>query len=462
MIGTPRSFARFDRQVALPLAVVFALGGPLHAAPQAGVSAAAAVQLDAELLGAVERILTPPATEKQVDPQALSAAIVHLGAPAIPVVLAMLCGEAEAAWYVPGTLEEPIQPLALEQRDEILRAALAGFDPRAVLDHVRERLAREPDLDLRLMLAGVLGRMPERAAFELLLDLVHGIESIHLLRSYVQGSVEGAITAHLTRDPGCLPALDKRAFRADAALLGVFARSVGATHSSRGIEVLAGWVGRVDEADAVILTQLGRAAGDGGLAITPESMSVVRRNAFAEDLQVQRAAVVALGRLRDSESFESLVGVLEGGASLAATSARWSLTRICDVDLGAQAQVWKDWRERENGWWNERAPAVIENLHSEQTGLVLQAMAELQRHPLHRHAVAEVFGPMLAHTDENIARAACAAIARLESSRAVPWLLEALSRPDPELRRIAGESLTRLTGLALPPDPLVWAKLLAS
>jgi HEAT repeat protein len=461
VIGIPRGSARFDRQVALPLAVVFALGGSLRAAPQAGAPAAPAAQFDAGVLGAVERILTPAASAPEVEPHALVAALVQLGPPAIPVVVAMLCGEVEAAYYVPGTLEEPVQPAVLELRDGILRGALAGFDQRAVLEHVRERLARESGMDVRLALATTLGRMQDKAAFELLLELADGIESIHLQRSYVQGSLEPAIAAHLVRDLRLLHVLDQRAYRADAALLGVYARSVGSTHSARGVEVLAGWIGRHGEADAVILTQIGRTAGDGGLAISPAATATVRRNVSSGELQVQRAALVALGRLRDSEAFEVLVAALEAKTSLAATSARWSLSRICGVDLGDQAQAWKDWREREDLWWSEKAPALIEGLRAEQSGLVLQSMAELARHPLHRHAVAEVIGPLLAHPDDSIARAACAAIARLESSRAVPWLLDALSRPDAELRRIACESLTRLTGLALPPDPLVWSRQLA-
>jgi len=455
VIRTPRN----DRQGLLPLAVLLALGGPLRAAPQTG---APAVQLDPATFAAIERILTPPATEPKVDPQALSAAIAQLGPSAIPVVVAMLGGEVEAAPFVPGTLEEPVQALVLESRTAILRAALAGFPVRDVLAHVDRRLAADPGMDLRLMLAGVLGEIPGTEAFERLLALVDGIEPVHLMRSYVQGSLEGPITAHLARDTRCLTELDRRAYRAGPELLGVYARCVGSTHSSRGVEVLAGWIGRDPSADHVVLTQLGRAAGDGGLAISPGSAAVVRRNAAAEDLQVQRAAVVALGRMRDAESFESLVAVLESGSSLASSSARWSLTRICDVDLGDQPQAWKDWRAREEAWWSERSPEVLERLHSEAEGIVLQAMAELLRHPLHRHAVAELLGPMLAHTDENVARASCTAIARLESSRAVPWLVDALTRSDPELRRIACESLTRLTGLALPPDPLVWSKLLAS
>jgi HEAT repeat protein len=461
VIGAPRTFVRSDRQ-GLSLAVVIALACPLRAAPQSDGREPSAAHVDGATFAAIERILTPPATAKRADPQALSAAIVQLGVPAIPVLVALLAGEVDAAWFVQGTLEEPVQPLVLERRSEIQRAALAGLPAAEVLAHVEERLAAGPEMDVRLMLAGVLGRIPRREAFEVLLSLVDGIEPIHLRRSYVQGSVEGPISDHLRGDPGLLKQLDSRAFRADAALLGVYARSVGAVHSARGVELLAGWVGRDSEADAVILSQLGRAAGEGGLAISPEALAVVRRSAVSTDLQVQRAALVALGRLRDGDSFETLVRILEEGASLAATSAQWSLVRLCDVDLGLQAQAWKDWRERETTWWNERAPELIDALHGEQSGVVLQAVAQLVRHPLHRHAVADVLGPMLAHTDEHVARAVCAALASLESSRAVPWLVEALSRPDAELRRLAGAGLTRLTGLALPPDPLVWSKVLAS
>jgi HEAT repeat protein len=462
VIGTPRNRARLDRRGLLPLAVVLALGGPLRATPQGADPAAPAVQLDVEALAAVERILTPPASAPKVEPKAVVAAIVQLGPPAVGVVVALLGGEIGVAHYVPGSLEEPVQAHVLELRTEILRAALAGFRPADVLAHVDQRLAAEPGMDVRLMLAGVLGAMPEMAAFERLLALVDGIEPIHLMRTYVQTSVEATIAAHLARDARCLAELDRRAFRAGPELLGVYARSVGSARSSRGVEVLAGWLGRDAQADAAILTQIGRAAGERGVSISSGAAAAVRRHALAEDLQVQRAAVVALGRLRDVESFETLVAVLEHGPSLASTSARWSLSRICDLDLGDPPQGWKDWRGREEDWWAERSSAVLESLHSDQESLVLQSMAELLRHPLHRDAVAEILGPMLAHTEANVARAACAALARLESARALPWLLEALAQPDPELRRLACETLTRLTGLALPPDPLVWAKQLAS
>ena len=462
MSDSARGFARLDRQVALPLAVVFALGGSLRAAPQDEGAEASAVQLDAEVLGALERILTPPATQAGVDPKLMTKAIVELGPPAIPVLVALLAGEVDAACFVPGTLEEPVHPLALAERTAILRAALAGMPRGAVLAHLGQRLDGEPTLDLRLMLAGMLGDVADDRAFALLLSICEGVEPIHLQRSYVQGTLEPALAAHLVREPALLGDLEKRAFRVDAAVLGVYARAVGLTHSSRGVELLAGWVGRDPESDAVVLSQLGRVAGDGGLAVSSAALGIVRRNAASSNLQVQRAALVALGRLRDTEAFEPLVELLGSGSSLAVSSARWSLVRICGEDLGGDPQAWSAWRERQLTWWNEQAPARLEALHDEEPGIVLQAVAELLRHPLQRHAVAEAIGPLLGHSDERIARGACSALGRLDSSQAVPWLLDALTRADPELRRLAAQGLARLTGLDLPPDPLVWTRVLAS
>lgn len=465
MSADSRDFVRRDRRVALPLAVALVLGAPLRGSVQDPATERpqpSAVQLDAEALAAVERVLTPPASEEEVDPQAMAKAIVALGAPAIPVVVSLLAGEVEASAVLPGTLDQPVHPRALEARSEVLRAALAGLPRGAVLAHVGQRLGAEPGLDLSLMLAGILGDIPDDRAFELLLQISEGIEPIHLMRSYVQSSLEPALANHLVREPRLLADLDRRAFRVDAAALALFARAVGRTHSARAVEVLAGWVGRDPASDAIVLTQLGRVAGDGGLAASASALGIVRRNAASSDQQVQRAALVALGRLRDPEAFEILVGLLETGSSLASSSARWSLTRICDVDVGASAQPWREWRERETTWWEAQAPTHIEALHSEEPGVVMQAVAELLRHPLQRDQVAEALGPLLGHSDERIARAAAAAIARLDSARAVPWLLEALSRPDPELRRLAASGLGRLTGLVLPPDPLLWSKVLAS
>jgi HEAT repeat protein len=104
---------------------------------------------------------------------------------------------------------------------------------------------------------------------------------------------------------------------------------------------------------------------------------------------------------------------------------------------------------------------LLEELQSEVPGVVLAAVTESLRHPLHRHLVADSIGPLLVHPDPSVARATCVAIGRLGSNRAVPWLLAALRQHDPELREYAAAALRRLTGLDLPPQHARWSRALA-
>ena len=74
--------------------------------------------------------------------------------------------------------------------------------------------------------------------------------------------------------------------------------------------------------------------------------------------------------------------MLESRTSALASSAHWSLTRVCDVDNGKDPQAWREWREREKAWWEANAQARLEDLYAEEPGIVLQSVAELLRHPL--------------------------------------------------------------------------------
>ena len=208
-------------------------------------------------------------------------------------------------------------------------------------------------------------------------------------------------------------------------------------------------------------TQIGRALGAGGLAVPPSTLAAVRSKILADEPDVRRSAIVAAGRLRDEAAFEDLVRMLVDQPQLVSASARWSLHAISGVDLGAEGQAWLDWRERELTWLSEQAPALLEDLQSQVPGVVLAAVSEALRHPLHRHVVADALGPLIAHADPGVARSVCVAIARLDSSHSVPWLLAALQQPDPELQGHAAKALRRLTGLDLPPDHEAWSRALS-
>jgi HEAT repeat protein len=417
--------------------------------------------VDAGALGAVARVLAPPADGPAPDAAAMAAAICELGSPAVPVLVGLLAGEVELAESVPGTADGAVHPAALEQRAAVLRAALECLPSGAVLAHLGSRLQHGPQAGTRLWIAGLLGGIDDPRACEQLLELIEGLDALALRPRHAQETLAGALAAHLVRQPEALDDVWPSGPGVPPERLVVFARALGAVRSTRGIDLLASWIGLQPEADGELLEQLGRVAGEGGLAVTPEALAAVRSRLGAGEPDVRRSAIVAAGRLRDEEAFEELAGMLADPSELVASNARWSLQEICGVDLGTEGQAWLDWRERERAWLAEQAPALLEDLSSDVPGVVLAAVAEALRHPFHRHALAEALGPLCIHPDPWVARGVCAAIPRLESARSVPWLLAALRQPDPELQGHAAKALQRLTGLELLPEHDVWAAALS-
>jgi HEAT repeat protein len=377
------------------------------------------------------------------------------------VLVGLLAGEIEPPVTVPGTEDGPVHPLALEQRTPVLRETLACLPANAVLEHLSTRLESNPETQVRLLIAELLGGIEDPDACQLLISLIEGLEPLELRRRYVQETLEGALAAHLLRAPDAIDLVWQSGFDAPAERLGIFARAVGATRTAHGVDLLADWLDTHPDADAELLTQIGRALGAGGLAVPPSTLAAVRSKILAEEPDVRRSAIIAAGRLRDEAAFEDLVRMLTDQPQLVSASARWSLHAISGVDLGAEGQAWLDWRERELIWLSEQAPALLEDLQSQTPGVILAAVSEVLRHPLHRHVVADALGPLIAHADPGVARSVCVAIARLDSSHSVPWLLAALQQSDPELQSHAAQALRRLTGLDLPPDHDAWSRALS-
>ena len=430
-------------------------------APPPACEGGADAALDPQVVTAVQAVLTPPASGGRPEAARMEASLKALGPQALPVVVALLAGEVEVPHTAAGTLEEPVHPIAVALRDSVLRASLDRFEPSAVVAHLAQRASGDASVDLKLFAAGTLGGIEDRRACAAVLTIAGSIEPIHLLRSYVQQTLEQALAAQVVWRPAAAMEIEQAARGAEPELLCVLVRAVARQRSARSVEFLAQQLGRRTGADAVILSEIGRLAGDGGLGIEPTTLVELRTLVSSPDPAVQRAAVTALGRLRDAEAFSDVVGLLLSADPLVASAARWSLTGIAGTDLGSQPGPWIEWQAREQAWWLEQAPDLLEALHSDAPGEVYQALTELIQHPLQRHDSAEAIGPLCAHYEADLARAACGTLGRLGSSRPLSWLLAALSSDEIRVRQAAQGSLCRLTGLDLPPTYAAWSEVIA-
>jgi HEAT repeats len=416
-------------------------------------------ELDQQLVARIQAVLTPPATGPAPSLKAMTAELVALGDDAVPVVVALLAGEIEVPETAYDSLD-PVHPVAVAARSEILRAALARLDQRTLVQHLELRAGGQAPLDWKLFALGLLAHVDQEDAPRVAVELAVSIEPIHLMRSYVLDAVETALAAQIERRPASLALLEHAAEEGGPELCCAFARSAARVRSAHSVEFLAGMLGRHAEADPVILAAIGQLAGDGGLAVDGEALGQLRSLLASEDMDTQRSAAVALGRLRDGESLAALCELLGSEDKRISSAAHWSLRALAGADLGNTPEPWLAWRDREQAWWNEQAPALLEALRSDQSGEVLEAISLLAQHPFLRHGVAEAMGPLLVHPDAGVALSACDAIAKLGSSHPLSWLVSALSSSDERVRAAAHAALRQMTGLELPADSAQWAKAL--
>ncbi len=421
--------------------------------PAAGPAARA---YDSLVVEAVRAVLDPATCEQRPEVKRLAAALAGLGPPAIPVVVGLLCGEIEDLGVPRGGPEGRFQRELLEVRTEALRSSLKRFPIGQVVAYLSSRIEPTSGIDERLFVAEMLSDLDDECVFDALLKTLSGVEPIQFERTYVCGTLERALTAQLSSRPSNFGPLESFARGCDPAALPVLARGVADTRCTRGLEVLVRWLGRDARLDAIILRKLGQVLERSELAVPDSTLAEIRRLLASPDNAVRCAAVAVLGRLRDTESFAALVALLESNHALLASTARWSLRQLIEADLGAESAPWIAWQEEEARWWSETAPAMLEDLGGADPGRAFQAVTDLVQHPFYRHELTDDLAALLARPEPGLPQAACSALVRLGSSRAVPWLVDALDSADEPTREQIAKGLRTLTGLDLPPEPSAW------
>ena len=411
--------------------------------------------VDPAALAAVCEILAPPADAKAPEREKMVAGIARIGSAALPVAVALLCGDEPQPVVASGTFDQPIHPRAVELRDTVLREAIRGFDAQRRLACLSERGAGAP-LDVLRVIIGLLAEVDHSGALRELLRLAEGIEPIHWQRAYIAEPVEDAFAAQLERRPESVRELRGRLRGADPAFAGLLVRAAARVRANLTLEFVVDMLGRHDDLDAEVLKALTRIGHGGRVALSDEALERVRRAIGSSDPKLRRLALDAAGALRDGFAVDAMIDQLSDEQPVVAQAARRALTAIAGLDRGAQPQAWIAWRDEELAWRDESGEAALEQLSSDDPGVVFAAIAELVSRPLARWEAADAIAPLASSPDAAIAEAACSALCLLGSGRAIPGLLAVLTTEDEVSRERARNTLEQLTGLALPADLDAW------
>ncbi|MCC7013957.1 MAG: hypothetical protein IT454_15480 [Planctomycetes bacterium] len=414
------------------------------------------LEVEPNALRAVQAALAPPASAKSVDEAALAARIAKLGDPALDVCLAMLCGEVEPPEFAEGTLDLPIHPLAIERREQILRAAIARFPAARRVTAVAHRAEQAP-LDVQLVLIGVLGETQHPTALRTILELAEGFDPLHFERDFVVRPVETALSKQLAREPQLAIELRSRLKNAEPGVAMLAVGAAALVRSKTTAEFVASMLGRDERVDLSVLRALERMARGGRLVLEDDALERVRRVVTSPDPRLQRAAIDCIGALGDELCTDDLIGVLGGEDALLRNAAQRALTGIAGVDLGPLPEHWARWRDEEFAWIEEQMDAALEELEAPAPASVAAAVRDLSAHALVRPKAAAAMADALLRTqDEIAARVLLEGLVDCRAPVALPVIVAELESESEERATRARAALHALTGLDLPADRRAW------
>ena len=390
--------------------------------------------------------------------------------------LSWAVGVLVASEYEHGALDEPRRTALVESlRDapwERVRAELYRAADRDAVD----------EADAAAGLGGPAGEAPEgeqglpdgpRLAavielFEALGDAADVEPLVELCLSRAEGAdepevldaLERALARILQDDPRTVQLLPDLFRPEHRPLWRTLASAVGRSREVAALGQLARLLTQDRELDGLLITQMGRL---GTLADPAREWHVcfsVRGFLVDERPGVRREAALTLGRLRDGESTEGLLELLDDENEGVRKSALWALREVSGRDLGEDPRRWRAWFIEELVWWDETYPTLLDVLREGTPEEIGPAVAELQLRALFRHTVAADLGELLSHEAPELRLRACVALRELGSLAPARALTAALEDTDPNVRARALEALRAISGLELGADRAAWVEAL--
>jgi HEAT repeat protein len=423
--------------------------------PAAVAQTPARAPLNEGALKRARKLLSPSTRDKPLENNEFTSRFTRLGAPGLRIAIALACGDVAAPEVVEGTLDEPIHPDALARRTQMLRAAIAGFDPVQRVAAIEER-AKDATLDARRVLIQLLGDVDHRTALNELLRVTGEIEPIHFGRDYINAPIEEAFAALLTRRPEQVRELRLRWRDLPEGLAPALIRAAARVRTRTTLGFVIDLLGEDALLDLEILRTLARAGGS-RMAIDEHALERLRRTASSDDDELKRATFDALGAFADGEAIDAIIDGLGSNDALAVRAAHGALKAIAGADRGPDSAAWTVWRDEELAWREGRSELLALQLEADDVGTVVAAIRELASHTLFRSECSAAIADQVNAADEDVSRAACEALVALGSSCALAPLVAELTDENEQRCARARAALVKLTGLELEADARLWS-----
>ncbi len=194
----------------------------------------------------------------------------------------------------------------------------------------------------------------------------------------------------------------------------------------------------------------------------PAACTEVRRLLKSEDTQVKREAALALGRLQDIDSVDSLITLLQNDNRGIRKNAYWALKNITGLRFPDNYTRWKVWWDSESGKYRKKREALLNVLRTGTNDERLKAIDKLTAIRFGSKQITTALLSQITSGDKRIRIKACEALGSIGARDAVPDLVKQLDDIEQSVQKAAHSALKAITGQNLPQDMKEWEKWLRS
>jgi HEAT repeat protein len=431
-----------------------ALAGLLLCLAQADSAADPSLDPAALLAARVAELVLREEAPTQDAAGALRAELATLGALHAPL-FALL-----SDWQTPAQGDESGKRLNEAQR--ALVWTLVGAQAREGWKDMRASALQGEDPAVLRAALRLEGALAKSGAVRPLWDLARHAEELGRFDEVAE-ALEDALVHLCTREPRSIDALHSAWKELPVTAAASVVHALERSPSQATVDCLWDWLGRRDALEATVVLALGSLHAWVDVERHAQLLLDVQARLSGSGLAVTQAAATTLGRIGSPATVPWLLELLVHEDASVQRTALTALRQIGGVRLPGSSTAWRSWYAREETWFQEHAPALLDELVAAEesedpvtkTRAVLRSMTE---HRLHRDELAEHVEPLLAHERPRLRILACQAFERLASRRSLPWLVATLRDEDPGVVSAAHAALRTLEGVTLGTEPEPWCE----
>jgi HEAT repeat protein len=281
-------------------------------------------------------------------------------------------------------------------------------------------------------------------SLDLLVRVAESCGELLLRYNSVRLPIEQAFASTFHKAPKSLETLEQTLEKCSDELIEIIATALSSAPSLEAVKLLETLLGKSEGLDNLVVGELAAMVVERPWHLDGAVREIIRPLLASKTSATRVAAIVALARIRDLESFSVFALLVEDDDPKLGQVADWALRELAGSPRGTNTRERLDWYDHELDWWESNQALWQFDLESANPPTLMAAVRSLTARPIFRNEAALHLSVLLEYPSPDMVVATCSALGQLGSRQVVPALASALSNSNSSIQKAAVAALARI------------------